>query len=253
LHNSFIFLLNIGIVLFLSGCNNSAKITGIIEDNFGQPLKNAKISIEDTTTETKSSLNGKYSINFVPGSFQVTYFKEGYTSITKNFLLTAPGKYPSEKIVLYKIPPHEGIYYIGKNDYVPIKSVPIIRYRDPSSPNREVCTLPKEEPTLINVPSNTSTLKFLIYKLHEDHYYLIKLKGNGEIGWIEHDPDALHINFMDQNESSRQPFLNYPIYVQEINVDRMDKSSYILVRTKYPIDYISWNYKGPCYYFKPIF
>lgn len=77
--------------------------------------------MEGTTFTAKTDAEGKYSLNYVPGKVKVLIRKEGYTSVSLTFDIAIETTFPAQQVTLYKVPPSQGIWLIGKSDYVPLK------------------------------------------------------------------------------------------------------------------------------------
>lgn len=108
------------IFLSLNSCGNKPKIAGEVVDGFGNPLRDAVVSVEGTTFKATTNSNGKYSVGYVPGKISVMIRKEGYTSANLPFDIAIESAVPAETVTLYKIPEGKGVFFFGQSDYVPL-------------------------------------------------------------------------------------------------------------------------------------
>lgn len=113
----------IGITILI-GCSKSEKIEGVVKDIFGNPLSDVTVKIEKSTFSDKTDSSGRYSLDYVPGSINVVFSKEGYT--TKNLTLDIQQKayFPAETMVLYPIPPNNTLFYIDMDSKQLVKLDP---------------------------------------------------------------------------------------------------------------------------------
>lgn len=89
-------------ILFFSCAKK--KIEGQVFDNFNQPLEGVIVTIANSTFQATTDSEGSYSIDYVPGSINLSYTKQGYTSGNLNLDITRKESFPAQKIVLIKIP-----------------------------------------------------------------------------------------------------------------------------------------------------
>jgi len=84
-------LLFIFISLLLSWTSSGASLTGKITDEKGQPLPFVSIYVKGTTNGTTSNMDGVYSLELVPGTYQVLYKIVGYTMHPETLVLSPAG------------------------------------------------------------------------------------------------------------------------------------------------------------------
>lgn len=89
-------------ILFFS-CTKK-KIEGQVFDYFNQPLEGVIVTIANSTFQATTDSKGSYSIDYVPGSINLNYAKQGYTSGNLNLDITHKESFPAQRIVLIKIP-----------------------------------------------------------------------------------------------------------------------------------------------------
>lgn len=99
-----ILLTLIFILLFISQSFGSAIIVGQVVDERGIPVDSAEVKIKNSSITSKTDSKGNYSIEFIPGSFEVLVSKKGYISKSLPLNISQKTKFPAEKIVLVKIP-----------------------------------------------------------------------------------------------------------------------------------------------------
>lgn len=96
----------------LSSCATHYKMQGVVKDIFGNPISQVKIWINNTNFQTISNEKGEYSIDYVPGKFDLHFKKAGYTSEILNFELHAKDHIPVSPVKLHPIPLEKGLYLI---------------------------------------------------------------------------------------------------------------------------------------------
>jgi hypothetical protein len=98
-------LLMTALLLAIFFCSCAAKkIEGQVFDNFNQPLEGVIVTIVNSTFQAITDSKGYYRIDYVPGSINLSYTKQGYTSENINLDIMRKESYPVQKIVLNKIP-----------------------------------------------------------------------------------------------------------------------------------------------------
>jgi hypothetical protein len=109
----------LGLVGFL-GCAKPSVIHGRVVDVFSKPVAGAEVSIPKTTFKAISGADGRYTIEYVPGQFELLLKKPTYASATISLNVTQASELPAVDAVLFPIPPEPGIYYIGRDRLVPL-------------------------------------------------------------------------------------------------------------------------------------
>lgn len=102
------------VVFCLVGCGKKERIEGVVQDAFGNPLKDVSVKIEKTTFTSITDGSGKYSIDYAPGAIKLIFSKENYTTINLELSIQQKSYFPAELIVLYPIPKEKGLFYIDK-------------------------------------------------------------------------------------------------------------------------------------------
>jgi hypothetical protein len=90
-------------ILLLFACNQEAALNGKVTNQDGEPLAGATISIKNTRFTTVSDSEGAYSLPYIPGQFEVTFDKEGYSSSMMMLNISDKTSYPVSDIVLLVI------------------------------------------------------------------------------------------------------------------------------------------------------
>lgn len=96
------------------------QIVGKVRDGFGRPVPAVNISVENFDFSATTNASGEFSVGYVPGKIKVLVSKEGYTSSEVVLDLSAETQVPLKPITLWKIPPQQGIWFVGKGEYVPL-------------------------------------------------------------------------------------------------------------------------------------
>ena len=107
----------------LTGCSKNKNIEGEVKDIFGNSLRDVTVKIEKTTFSTKTDDSGVYSLDYVPGSINLTFHKDGYTTTNLSLDIQQKAHFPAETMVLYPIPTENVFFYIdiGSNQLVKLK------------------------------------------------------------------------------------------------------------------------------------
>ena len=98
-------------LLILSGCSK-ARIEGRVVDMFNKPLAGATASVKGTQYTTTTDSDGEYSLEYVPGDFEVVVSKAGYTDSTSTFKLATKEEVPVAEVMLYLMPAEKGIFLL---------------------------------------------------------------------------------------------------------------------------------------------
>jgi len=106
-----IFVFMLGAILFTS-CSKNERIEGKVQDVFGNSLSDVTVKIEKSTFSAKTDGSGQYSLDYVPGSINLTFSKNGYTTRNLSLDIQQKAYFPTETMVLYPIPAEEGFFYI---------------------------------------------------------------------------------------------------------------------------------------------
>lgn len=204
----------------LAGCGKKAQITGTILDGFGTPLKEAIVSIEDSTFKTTTDDQGKYAIGYVPGKIKVVFSKVGYTSATLSLDIATESTFPAQPVTLYKIPATKGIWLFGKSDYsaLPKGKVAYNKAQFPFSWNKPLFEHTYKAEGQFAVIEKGTTLKFLdndvieqtLYKLTDDDIIIKK------INYFVRENNQSHAKVVTE----RGHGITRDILVREVSVDK---------------------------------
>lgn len=105
------------LILFCIRCGPRARVEGEVKEYFGGPLEGVTVGISGTQFSTTTEKNGKYSLEYIPGRFQLEFSKEGYREKQLDFEISAETRVPVEQISLLKLPPGTGVYFVGESGY----------------------------------------------------------------------------------------------------------------------------------------
>ncbi|MCB9610733.1 MAG: carboxypeptidase regulatory-like domain-containing protein [Polyangiaceae bacterium] len=120
------------LILFSSGCSDSALIEGKVLDPHGAPLDGVSVKVLKSTFETKSSPDGSYEVPFAPGTFQVQFSKDGYTSHALDLDIQQAMRFPAEPSTLYPIPQESGLFWLSQGGLKAIDEAPMDTQRSGS-------------------------------------------------------------------------------------------------------------------------
>ena len=67
------------LLVLVSGCSKK-DIEGVIKDPFGNGVAGVSVQILKTQFKTVTDRDGRYSLDYVPGTFTIRYLKDGYTT-----------------------------------------------------------------------------------------------------------------------------------------------------------------------------
>jgi hypothetical protein len=175
------------IVFCFVGCGKKERIEGVVQDAFGNPLKDVSVKIEKTTFTSNTDGSGKYSIDYAPGSVKLIFSKEGYTTINLDLSIQQKSHFPAETIVLYPNPKEAG-FYILTNEVIKLPPEPVrkLTSRDNSQMKSDsIYYKIGDDRTKYMIDSNKEkypkvkegNLKFI--KTAKDTYYLLKVSDDG--------------------------------------------------------------------------
>ncbi len=117
----------------MSGCLKKDRIEGEVKDVFGNVLADVLVQVEKSTFTAKTDKNGRYSIDYAPGTFNVVYSKAGFTTMKLNLSIQQKSHFPAQAMMLYPIPSEEGIYYISPTELIKLQPANIIKEDTPGS------------------------------------------------------------------------------------------------------------------------
>ncbi len=130
MHTKFRFTLNSILCLVLTSCGilgSDAVIEGKVVDNFGNPIAGANVQIENTAFQGTTDNTGQFEIEYAPGTLTLKISLDGYTPHSLDLQINEGLRYPLSKTVLYKKPPRNGVFLVGRDNYIPLLRASIIR------------------------------------------------------------------------------------------------------------------------------
>ena len=107
-------------VICITSCGPKAQLTGMVKDAFGTPIADVEVSIPTTSFKTLTSQDGKYHLQFAPGSFSVYFAKHGFSSKSVSQSVSVETSVPLQDVVLYERPPSAWIWLMQGRRYVKI-------------------------------------------------------------------------------------------------------------------------------------
>jgi len=114
LRTAFVFLLIV--TGLFTGCGKNEKIEGKVQDVFGNPLKDVVVKIQKSTFSSITDGSGDYSIDYAPGTINMVFSKNGYTTSGLDLNIQQKTHFPAEIITLYPIPQEDGMFYIDTDN-----------------------------------------------------------------------------------------------------------------------------------------
>lgn len=139
------------IVVFLAAkavcAFETGTLRGRIIDGFGKPigLANVTVVVNASKTKTTSDQTGVFSLSYEPGNLKLTFDKAGYVPLYIPLSLDEKTDLSVGDIVLWKIPPKGGLFFVGNSDYAEINTTEY--YSETSS--KERCFYVKGHPTVV--------------------------------------------------------------------------------------------------------
>lgn len=103
------------VITLLSSCDKL--ISGSITDNFGEPVNNVKISIENSGYKSISDEQGNFEIDYSAGKISLDFKKENYISIHKELDISEKKSHPMGSLKMMKIPDSTGLFFKGESDF----------------------------------------------------------------------------------------------------------------------------------------
>lgn len=77
-----------------------ASINGVVKNEFGDPIENVQVKIENSRFTTLTNTNGEYVLEYAPGSFTICFVKDGYSQHKMTLNLTSKQEYPANDVIL---------------------------------------------------------------------------------------------------------------------------------------------------------
>ncbi len=121
-----ILIIMAALLSFAFGCSKK-DIGGVTKDPFGKGISGVSVHILKTQFKSTTDGNGRYSLDYVPGTFTIQYSKDAYTTIRLDLAIQQKSKFPAEPIVMYPIPKEKGIHYIGGSKLIQLQLEPVIQ------------------------------------------------------------------------------------------------------------------------------
>lgn len=139
---SYFSLVGICLVFFMGGCShkerNNLFVTGVVKDNFGNPVGEMNIQVSKLAFQAKTDGQGKFQIPFpsekLPFEVQFQSVVETHTSTTLK--IASPPAKPLD-VKVYKVPPPNGVYLITSQKYIPLKKVSVQKLKAFSQKGKE--------------------------------------------------------------------------------------------------------------------
>lgn len=126
-------LLGICTIWLMMGCQKStqsepntapevapAEITGLVRDQSGLPLSGVTVQIQNSGFTSETDSEGRYSVPYLPGKFNVFYSRSGYTRRFITLDIAVNSQFPASDVYLIKLPEPAGISAFGPGHYTPI-------------------------------------------------------------------------------------------------------------------------------------
>lgn len=105
--------------LFLWACQGQPRIEGRVLDNFKQPIEGVQVKVSGMQFSDTTESDGRYTVPFAPGKFQVLYTKDQHVSHSSSFEVLQDTVIPADDVVLTRLP-GKGAFVVGPRDYLPL-------------------------------------------------------------------------------------------------------------------------------------
>lgn len=215
------------LAILCSSC--SKQIKGKILDNFGNPVQDVAVTIQNSQHESKTNSNGEYSIDYAAGEIVLNFNKEGYNPSGEVLYIAEKQDYPATDVRITKLPNQAGIYIAGGelSDYVQLTSQTTVtsklidndrkRYRRPL----EFFNANTDSTTVIKL-SSLDDVRIYTYKIKKHLFGKV-----GENRKIAELGTAMYYKYLLVNE---------PIKLKEYSSNKGLKLYFIT--PKYGVDYV---------------
>ncbi|MFO1184420.1 MAG: carboxypeptidase-like regulatory domain-containing protein [Bauldia sp.] len=104
-------------LMALAGCSPSNTMTGIVRDNFGNPIEGVAVSVEKSDYTAVTDKTGRYRVGYEPGGVNIRFAKDGYAPGRFGIRLGKKASQPIDVVVLQKLPGADGLWLVGESGY----------------------------------------------------------------------------------------------------------------------------------------
>lgn len=236
------------VIIGVIAASCSKNLEGIVKDNFGNPVQDVLVKIENSNFETLTTEDGRYSLDYAAGSFKLQFSKENYVSTNIELNISEKRKYPIQDVQLIKYPDSSGVYFKDSANYVRLTEQAF-----PTTVTKDQMLFTTVRKTLYQFPDSSNYIKsdnskIELYQFKDFGYQLIAPNKNGIIAvrestaitpqvWITSD-----ITKLDDNMYKRSIQVNSPtnlVLVQAntgsflgFKIFRQMRSSGLCIRTE---------------------
>lgn len=139
-------------LLALAGCSPSYTMSGLVKDNFGNPLEGVSVSVDATGYTAVTDKTGRYRVGFDPGAVNIRFAKDGYVPGHFGIRLARQAAVAIDVVVLQKVAPGDGLWLVTADGY---QRAGTCRLRNDFSPTARTTTVlvAAGEPTVLAPPS----------------------------------------------------------------------------------------------------
>lgn len=103
--------------ILLTACGGEPEIQGQVVDVWGNPVPEATVVLEGTSTRPTTDQHGNFTLPRVEGTVKLKAGRDGYIQGHTDMTVTEGEDLPSPVIRLYPKPEEPGFYVVGKGDY----------------------------------------------------------------------------------------------------------------------------------------
>jgi len=115
--NSISIFLFISLLLAICGGCGQKGVSGQVVDPEGNYIEGVLVKIEKSNFEAATDKEGKYIVDYAPGSFKIIFSKNNYSKYEMELNLSNKTLFPAETITLYPVRDEKELYSIKGKHY----------------------------------------------------------------------------------------------------------------------------------------
>ncbi len=94
------------------GCSSTPAIEGVVTDHAGAALDGVRVTVRKSAYEATTNEQGRYTLAYAPGRFDVAYQLDGYTTTVVELDIQESVNFPAAAVELIPIPAGPGLYML---------------------------------------------------------------------------------------------------------------------------------------------
>ncbi len=102
----------------LTSCGKAKRIEGSVVSESGQPLEGVHVQVANSEFVATTNKEGRYSLDYVPGTIQIIYRQDGRLADTLSLTLAQKSYFPVSEVQLLATPSQPGVVWISPKGYV---------------------------------------------------------------------------------------------------------------------------------------